>query len=1172
MQLKAETFKLFPTTLIDSRYQIIKPLGAGSMGVVYHVVDRLLDQHVALKQVGHLHVDAPSSLSDENNPFIALANEFRVMASLRHPHIVSVVDYGFDEAHQPYLTMSLLENAPNLLEAGLNLPLIGKANLIIQVLQALAYLHRHGIIHRDLKPANVLVTGGQVKVLDFGLAAHRNEGNAEVTGTLLYMAPEVLMGEPSDERVDFYAVGMMLYELILGEHPLKNEPISDLIYSILNRSFDFTELDIAPTLKIVIGRLLSKVPSERYQNADEIIQAICDAVEIPMPQETSAIRDSFIQAARFTGRDLERQMLQDFIKTGLQGHGMACLIGGESGVGKSRLLDEVRIFALVNSCIVLRGQAVSETGSPYQIWRNIIRRLLLSIEINPFEAQVLKAVVPDISSLLNTAVPDPDELDAQATQERVFQVIENLFQRYTRPAVVILEDLHWAGNESIRLLERLLPIAKKQSLIILGSYRDDEAPDLPRQLPSLQVIKLSRMARADVAELSASILGKALGGNRGLVDYLHRETEGNTFFLVEVVRTLAEQVGQLDKVAEMTLPAHIFEGGIQHVIRNRLARVPAYGRPLLEVSAVIGREIDEKLVHFIAPDVNLELWLTDSLNAAVFEVIDGKWRFAHDKLREGLRRDLSEAKQQIINAQVAEAIETVYAGKPGWAGALAYHWSHAKVIDKAVHYLEIAAYEALHSGGYQIALDLLKQARELQQPTEEQKLRWDLLMGEAYYGLGQISEASAYLEHALAQRGWQIPHKNWQMLWPTLRQIVQQVLHRYFPHFFLGRSKADPRQVIDGVNTILALTPIYLIENKPGPLIYTSLLALNQAEALRSHPDMDSALMRLYGLATVSLGTIPMHQAAQNYRQRALKVIAQAKNPQSWTVGSSYQAIFIYRLGVGEWEASRQELEQALEIFTRLGDPRRCEETLAMLGHLSHHQGYFEEAELRWKAAYESSIRRSDRHSIAKCLLGLADTTLRLGTPEHLTRLEVMLEQLESLVPEVNDFHFQAGYQSLRGVYACRQGDPVTARQAIQTAYTMLRTNNIRVSYATDLHSHIAEGYLHLYEAQQDTAMLKNLENISKTFLKYARIFPIAAPRSHLMMGIVAWYHGEHGKAEAYWRQSIKLAQQLDMPYELGLAYEQFGKRLQQSAYQEQAKRYFQQVNASSLQGESTGD
>src|SRR5215207_1515205 len=182
-------------TVVSKRYLLHQPIGAGNMGTVYEATDRLTARPIALKRV--VTAPDPSVPEDERTNFnmdlrLALAHEFKMLASLRHPHIISVLDYGFDESQQPYFTMELLSGAQTLLVAGRGKPLELQVTLLHQVLQALSYLHRRGVLHRDLKPANVLVppNTSAIKLLDFGLASFgvqiRNDSESLV-GTLSYM-------------------------------------------------------------------------------------------------------------------------------------------------------------------------------------------------------------------------------------------------------------------------------------------------------------------------------------------------------------------------------------------------------------------------------------------------------------------------------------------------------------------------------------------------------------------------------------------------------------------------------------------------------------------------------------------------------------------------------------------------------------------------------------------------------------------------------------------------------------------------------------------------------------------------------------------------------------------------------------------------------------------------
>ena len=252
---------------IGSRYQLLEQLGEGGMGTVYRAFDRLSRQHVALKRVLTFNSADSDTGSGLTSTRFALAHEFQTLASLHHPHIISVLDYGFDADRNPYFTMTLLEKPRYFLDATRDKSTHEKVNLLIQMLQALAYTHRRGIIHRDLKPENTLVTTeDEVKVLDFGLALLRGARRDEDTlsGTFAYMAPEVLTGGTISEAVDLYAVGMMAYEVFAGVHPFNRENIGLLIQDIISKPIDTTHLGINPDLALIIHRLMLKKPDERY--------------------------------------------------------------------------------------------------------------------------------------------------------------------------------------------------------------------------------------------------------------------------------------------------------------------------------------------------------------------------------------------------------------------------------------------------------------------------------------------------------------------------------------------------------------------------------------------------------------------------------------------------------------------------------------------------------------------------------------------------------------------------------------------------------------------------------------------------------------------------------------------------------------------------------------------
>src|SRR4030095_1695152 len=202
-------------------------------------------------------------------------------------------------------------------------------------------------------------------------------------------------------------------------------------------------------------------------------------------------------------------------------------------------------------------------------------------------------------------------------------------------------------------------IVDQLPLLIIGTYRDDERPELPSKLPGMNVLRLERLDEIAIAELSAAMLGEQ-GKQPEVVDLLQRETEGNVFFLVEVVRALAEEAGTLERIGRAPFPARVLAGGVQQIIARRLAQVPPEAHPLLRAAAVLGRQLDLDILREIDSYHDIDQWLTVCSDAAVLEVQDGEWRFAHDKLRDGALAELTPDARKVLHGKIAGAMESRY--------------------------------------------------------------------------------------------------------------------------------------------------------------------------------------------------------------------------------------------------------------------------------------------------------------------------------------------------------------------------------------------------------------------------------------------------------------------------------------------------------------------------------
>lgn len=882
---------------IHNRYELKQRLGSGTMGSVYRAYDRLTGEEVALKLVSQTHDVTTVNPTTAN---LALAHEFQVLASLRHPNIINVLDYGFYNKTTPYFTMAFVHDANNLRMAAGRQLLIQRVMLIIQLLNALVYLERRDIVHRDLKPDNVLVTPEQVvKVVDFGLARdHLTNEPHEIGGTIAYIAPEIFQNGAPSHQADLYAVGVIAYE-ILSQQPLypsdasvnevvqravsvapdfkpfltqvsallsprqssaeeatpspdapyqptttvsphsetrpfmpdempQRDPQSDTRVSIEGtRTDDFFAYPLhdsqasasaviegdEPAFKLarVVQKLLAKKPQDRYQRAEEVINDLFRAIDVPPLPQTAAIQESFLQAARFIGRETEFKELSEGLERAIDAQGGLYFIGGESGVGKSRLLNELSHLALVKGMLVLNGQAVREGSLLYQPWREAIRRLTLHGPMPREDAQSLKPIIPDLERLLGEAVPESDS-DENAVQ-RITTALLNLFRSYREPILLLLEDWQWAHAESREALKRLHNYAMGARLFIVVSYRNDEAPDLPEQYPGSTTLLLDRLNATHVHELASSILGQRTFRSE-FIGTLQRHTEGNVFFLIEAIRALAEEAGRLEDVVNVTLPESLITGGMTQVVQRRIDKVPSRYRPMLEAAAVAGRELNLKLLRALNDSsVDFEDWLTTVANAAVVEYRDEIWRFSHDKLRQHLLTQIDEATQQRLHRQIAEKIEALYSADEQ-AAVLVTHWRGANEPEKELHYIRIAGEQATRYNVYDEARQLYARALTLTtQPLLV--MEFNNLLGGVYEYLSQYEQALKTLDIVLAlarehNQPTALAEAEHKLAWIHMRQGDMAEAHRHASEALtMAREATHTLLTIRALN---ALGVIYVIQ------------------------------------------------------------------------------------------------------------------------------------------------------------------------------------------------------------------------------------------------------------------------------------------------------------------------------------------------------------------------
>ena len=517
------------------------------------------------------------------------------------------------------------------------------------------------------------------------------------------------------------------------------------------------------------GRFRLKGFPERWHLFEVIWQEEAPAKTMPALAERTP----------FVGRESEREELRGFAKAANSGQGTLVLIGGEAGVGKSRLVEEVAAEARELGMLALTGRCYEMTGSPPYI--PFVEMLEAAGRLTSPEAlrAALGESAPEVAKLvpeLRRMLPDiqlPPELPPEQERRYAFNGVRDFLSRAGRaqPLLLIIEDLHWADESSVALLLHIAEQLSEMPLLILATYRDLEvSPSSPlsRALEELTRRRLARnLAVKRLPEAAVAAMLRALGGReppKTLIDVIFAETEGNPFFVEEVLKHLAEERRLFDEEGqwrEISVGETDVPDSLRLVIGRRLERLPENVRRVLTGAAVVGRSFSFELLTALSElDADALLDAVDDAERAqmLISMSDGPqvtFRFSHELIRQTLLSSVSAARRQRLHLRVAEEMEQAHTfARQEYAPDVAYHLAEAGASAdpvKTAHYLALAGDRALSSAAYEDALRHYEDALSLQ-PGGERRTHADLLYkrGFALRSLGRWEEALADWREAVA--------------------------------------------------------------------------------------------------------------------------------------------------------------------------------------------------------------------------------------------------------------------------------------------------------------------------------------------------------------------------------------------------------------------------------------
>ncbi len=477
----------------------------------------------------------------------------------------------------------------------------------------------------------------------------------------------------------------------------------------------------------------------------------------------------------FVGRVPEWSELCGALAEAASGRGRLGLISGEPGIGKTRLCAELAAEAQARGVTVLIGRCAEQEAVPYLPFVEILEGLVAGAA----SPELLRTIVgdegPELALLLPKLrrvlpdLPPPLELAPLQARRNLFNAVVDFIARATgrRATLLILEDLHWADESTLSLLEHLMRQLPDLPALVLGTYRDAKSDVTGALLRTVEEsirsrrntsIRLLGLPREEVAQLLRAVSGK--DAPVSVVDGIYAETSGNPFFVEELLRFLGEESRLYDSHENFRTDLKIGELEVPHSVRlvvgRRLRRLGAKTRKILETAATIGRSFPFDLLEAAtasAPNSLLDC-LDEAQHAALVasSPAESRFEFSHELVRQVVTSGLSAARHQRLHRQVAGAIERVYpdALEDHYSG-LAHHFSQGANHQKAFQYARLAGNTALKRYAYEEAIAHLRTALELlerqrsKRPRDELEIQ--LVLGEvlgAIKGRGATEAGDAY--------------------------------------------------------------------------------------------------------------------------------------------------------------------------------------------------------------------------------------------------------------------------------------------------------------------------------------------------------------------------------------------------------------------------------------------
>lgn len=617
----------------------------------------------------------------------------------------------------------------------------GQLELLLRVAADLAdtldLIHAEGVVHGDLAPRNVIVRARDNRpiLVDFGYSLYTHLAGVArelphvfdaLHGTPGYLAPERILKGPLDPRCDLYGFGCILYELVAGRQPFSGITPADLLQQHLRaqpRAASVYVAGVPLELEQLLEQLLAKEPAERLLTAGDVAAILRSlSGENRVRVEANARPRVALYRPRLAGRSREVSALTLHIRALSDQRGGLVLLGGDSGIGKTRLGNEAGAIAAIEGVLVVSSQCRA-AGGPLEPFGPVLQRIS-DVCADGAQAELARDLQQAMTEL-TPFVPEASEQE-QARRlpveaPRVVKALTHVLARFSQfsPLLLTIDDLHHTDELSRTFLSESARQFDRLGVLIIGTYRLEQVgPEFDRMLRQAKaLIRIGRLSAQAVQRITKDLLGLS-AVPEGLAPFIERNSEGNPFFLTEYIRAVAAEgllrpgpggQWEFESPTELKVPR-----SIDDLLAFRLKGLSESASKLLRLASILGRRFESSILSALSRlDAQTEDDALEELMAhQIIEwVAPGQYRFVHDQLREAQQAALGEQARRDLHRQAALCFEAKYRSQGLAVSArLGAHWARAGRPERAISHLSEAARSAQRSHAPARAVELYELA------------------------------------------------------------------------------------------------------------------------------------------------------------------------------------------------------------------------------------------------------------------------------------------------------------------------------------------------------------------------------------------------------------------------------------------------------------------------------